>query len=67
MSDVTYIEGIDGRNATFEPSPVNYFPSNPEMVATRLTIYNYDDPVFYHDFIVSDGTLYALYLEAINL
>lgn len=64
MSDVVYIEGIDGRNGKFEPSPVNYFPNNPDMVATRLTIFNYEDPVFYHDFIIHEGTLYALYLEA---
>jgi hypothetical protein len=64
MSEVTRIEGINGRNGTFEPSPINYFPNDPNMVATRLTIYNFDDPVFFHDFIVHNNTLYALYIEA---
>ena len=64
MSDIIRIEGIDGRNGTFEPSPVNYFPNDPDMVATRLTIYDYDKPVFFHDFVIYQNTLYALYLEA---
>lgn len=64
MSEIIRIEGVNGRNATFEPSPVNYFPNDPEMVATRITIFNYDDPIFFHDFIVHDGTLYGLYIEA---
>lgn len=64
MSEVTRIVGVDGRSGTFEPSPINYFPNDPEMVASRLTIYDYENPVFFHDYIVHNGTLYGLYLEA---
>lgn len=64
MSEVIRLEGVNGRNALFEPAPVNYFPNDPNMIATRLTIFNYDDPVFFHDFIVYNDTLYALYIEA---
>lgn len=64
MSEVVRIEGVNGRNGTFEPSPVDYFPNDPNMKATRLTIYDNDDPVFFHDYIVYNNTLYGLYLEA---
>lgn len=64
MSDTRRFEGTDGRSGVDTVSPVMYFPNDPDMVARRLTIYTYGEPVFFHDYIVHEGTMYALYVEA---
>lgn len=63
MSDITTIEGPKGRSVTFEPCPVNYFPNDSDMTATRMTIFTYGDPVFFLDFIIQEDTRYTIYFE----
>lgn len=64
MSGTRSFEGVDGRSGIDTVCPIEYFPNNPDMTARRLTIYTYGEPVFFHDYIVYEGTMYALYIEA---